>query len=64
MQADDNMIQLALDTVDLAILRWLVNQAQSPWTRSRASDPRSRAADRVQQDGGAAMTGLTRESRA
>jgi hypothetical protein len=27
MQTDDNMIKLALDTVDLVILRWLVNQA-------------------------------------
>jgi hypothetical protein len=28
MQTDDNKIKLALDTVDLVILRWLINQAK------------------------------------
>ena len=61
------MIKLALDTIDLVILRWQVDEAMSNKTVDRQefhrAHARPRLAGRVQHDGGAAMNRSTRPSR-
>ena len=65
---NESMIKLALDTIDLVILRAQVDEAMSnkpvDLLQYLPAHARPRPAGRVQHDGGAAMNRSTREFRA